>query len=300
MSLTTMATSGPLWVALPLAVAAGAVSFASPCVVPLVPGYLAYLAGLVGADRPPVASEHASRATIVRVDAGTRPDAETGPEGGIEPEGETGPGVAIAAGASVGAHTPGGGRSRVIGAAALFVAGFTAVFVAGLGAVLWLADALLINQDLLQRLGGVVTVAMGLVFVGLVPALQRDTRPHWVPRAGLLGAPLLGATFGLGWTPCLGPTLTGVVALASGVGGTGRGLILILAYCAGLGAPFVLIASGTARAVRAQTWLRRHTRTIQLAGGVLLIAVGIALATGLWAELVALLRGPIAGFSTPI
>ena len=177
------------------------------------------------------------------------------------------------------------------------------MFVLGLGAIVWAADALVANEALLQRLGGVVTVAMGLVFLGLVPALQRDTRPHWVPRMGLAGAPLLGATFGLGWTPCLGPTLTGVIALASGTGaGSGalRGGVLVLAYCVGLGVPFVLIALGAGRAVRAQAWLRTHVRGIQIAGGVLLVLVGLALATGLWAEIVTLLREPVAGFSTPL
>lgn len=166
MNLTEVATSGPVLLALLLSVAAGVVSFASPCVVPLVPGYLAYLAGLVGADAPVV----------------------------TEWEARTQSAVATAA-------PPRVRRFRVAGAAALFVAGFTVVFVVGLGSIVWLADALLANEALLQRIGGVVTVAMGLVFLGLVPALQRDTRPHRVPRLGLAGAPLLGATFGLGWTP---------------------------------------------------------------------------------------------------
>lgn len=287
MNLTEVATSGPVLLAVLLAVAAGAVSFASPCVVPLVPGYLAYLAGLVGADAPPVtmaetraaALEDPDRAGVTATPAGAGPRAE--------------PAATVAR----------AGRWRLAGAAGLFVLGFTVVFVAGLGSVVWLADALLINQALLQRIGGIVTVAMGLVFVGLVPALQRDTRPHRVPRAGLAGAPLLGATFGLGWTPCLGPTLAGVIALASGTdaGAAGaRGVLLLLAYCAGLGVPFVLIALGTGRAVRAQAWLRTHSRRIQLVGGGALIAVGLLLATGLWAEIVALLRGPVAGFTTPL
>ena len=282
MDLTQTVTSGPVLLALGLCLVAGLVSFASPCVVPLVPGYLAYLAGLVGATAPAV--------TLEEVAAQERRTAVVG-------------GTATATATAAPAPPARRGRWRLAGAAALFVLGFTVVFVLGLGAIVWAADALVANEALLQRLGGVVTVAMGLVFLGLVPALQRDTRPHWVPRMGLAGAPLLGATFGLGWTPCLGPTLTGVIALASGTGaGSGalRGGVLVLAYCVGLGVPFVLIALGAGRAVRVQAWLRAHVRGIQIAGGVLLVLVGLALATGLWAEIVTLLREPVAGFSTPL
>ena len=285
MDLTQTVTSGPVLLALGLSLVAGLVSFASPCVVPLVPGYLAYLAGLVGATAPPV--------TVAEVAAQERRAPVIG-----------GTATATAPTTTTTATTPARrGRWRLAGAASLFVLGFTVVFVLGLGAIVWAADALVANEALLQRLGGVVTVAMGLVFLGLVPALQRDTRPHRVPRMGLAGAPLLGATFGLGWTPCLGPTLTGVIALASGTGaGSGalRGGVLVLAYCVGLGVPFVLIALGAGRAVRAQAWLRAHVRGIQIAGGALLVLVGLALATGLWAEIVTLLREPVAGFSTPL
>ncbi|MGH3935232.1 MAG: cytochrome c biogenesis CcdA family protein [Pseudonocardiaceae bacterium] len=257
MGLTELAISGPLLVAAGVAVLAGAVSFASPCVVPLVPGYLAYLTGLVGAE----------------------------------------------GGGAAGATT--GGRGRVVGAVALFVLGFSVVFTASVVTVLGVADRLALNELTLQRAGGVVTIAMGLVFVGLVPALQRDIRVH--PRSGLgprhvLGAPLLGAAFGLGWTPCLGPTLVGVTALAVGTpgGGLARGMLLVTAYCIGLGAPFLLLALGARRAVRAVDWLRRHVRGVQLAGGAMLVVVGLLLVTGLWAEFVAVLRGPVAGFETPI
>jgi cytochrome c-type biogenesis protein len=253
---TTLAVSGPLLAAAAVAVLAGAVSFASPCVVPLVPGYLAYLAGLVGADAPPATA------------------AEAG--------------------------APRTGRWRVAGAAALFVAGFTAVFGAILVGVVWLADALVRNEALLQRVGGVVMIVMGLAFAGLVPLLRRERRVHWVPRAGIWGAPLLGAVFGLGWVPCVGPTLAGVVAVAAGTGGGSlRGVVLTLAYCAGLGLPFVAIALGASRAVRALGWLRRHTRAIQVGGGVLLVAVGLLLVSGLWGGLLAQLQVSVAGF-TPV
>lgn len=255
---TTLTVSGPLVVAAVVAVVAGAVSFASPCVVPLVPGYLAYLAGLVGVD--PAAGAAAGGTGDTRI-------------------------------------APPARRVRVAGAAALFVAGFTVVFGAILVGVVWLADTLVANEALLQRIGGVVMVGMGLAFVGLIPALQRERRVHWVPRAGLWGAPLLGAVFGLGWVPCIGPTLAGVVAVAAGTGGGSlRGVVLVLAYCAGLGLPFVLIALGAERAVGTLGWLRRHRRTIQVGGGVLLVGVGLLLLTGIWGSWMASLQASIADF----
>lgn len=232
------AAAGPLLVALGLAALAGLVSFASPCVVPLVPGYLSYLAAVVGADDP------AAR------------------------------------------------RWRVAGSAALFVAGFTVVFVLGTVAVLGMTTTLIANQVVLQRVGGALTIGMGLVFIGWIPALQRQAR--FAPRrlAGLAGAPLLGAVFALGWTPCLGPTLAGVIAVASATDGASvaRGVALVIAYCAGLGIPFVLLALGSGWAVGAFGWLRRHTRAIQVFGGVLLVAVGVALLTGLWDQFVSWVR----------
>src|SRR6478736_10354783 len=218
---TEIAAAGPILVALAVCLLAGLVSFASPCVVPLVPGYLSYLAAVVGVDDL---------------------DAHTGR-------------VAIKA-----------QRWRVAGSALLFVAGFTAVFVLGTVAVLGMTTTLITNQLLLQRIGGVITIVMGLVFVGFVPVLQRDAR--FAPRqlSTLGGAPLLGAVFALGWTPCLGPTLTGVIAVASATEGSNvaRGLALVVAYCLGLGIPFVLLAFGSARAVQGLGWLRRHTRQIQI------------------------------------
>jgi cytochrome c-type biogenesis protein len=240
-----LVSAGPLALAFCVSVLAGFVSFASPCVVPLVPGYLSYLAAVVGVeeeDAAPVAVRTA--------------------------------------------------RLRVVGAAALFVAGFTVVFVLGTVAVLGLTTTLLTNQLVLQRIGGVVTIVMGLVFVGFIPALQREARftPRLLSTIG--GAPLLGAVFALGWTPCLGPTLTAVIAVASATDGANvsRGVVLVVAYCLGLGIPFLLLAFGSAWAVRGLGWLRRHTRGIQIFGGVLLILVGIALVTGVWADFISWVR----------
>jgi cytochrome c-type biogenesis protein len=257
-NVTDLAISGPLALAALLAFAAGTISFASPCCIPLVPGYLAYLAGLVGAEAP---------------------DADPGSD------------------------RRRGDRWRVAGAALLFVLGFTVVFGAAVVSVLGVSDALLANELLLQRIGGVVTIAMGLAFLGFIPALQRDVRLRHRRRKGLWGAPVLGAVFGLGWTPCLGPTLAGVIALASGTQAgpvVWRGVFLVLAYCLGLGLPFVLLALSARWAMTTAGWLRRHTRVVQLTGGGLLLVVGMLLVTGLWAELVSILRGPIAGFTTPL
>lgn len=245
------AAAGPLLVALGVCVLAGLVSFASPCVVPLVPGYLSYLAALVGE------------------------------EVGVDEQ----PGVGAI-------KAPPAARWRVAGSAALFVAGFTAVFLLGTVAVLGMTTTLITNQLVLQRAGGVLTIVMGLVFVGLIPALQRQVRFSPQQLTTVAGAPVLGAVFALGWTPCLGPTLTGVITVASATEGAnvGRGILLVIAYCLGLGIPFVLLAFGSARAVAGLGWLRRHTRAIQVFGGALLIAVGVLLVTGVWNDFISWLR----------
>jgi cytochrome c-type biogenesis protein len=248
-SVTELAISGPLLLAAGVALLAGTVSFASPCVVPLVPGYLAYLAALVGADAPAVSADEERKR----------------------------------------------GRWAVLGAALLFVLGFTVVFVGTLGTLVWLTNTLVLNQSWLQRVGGVLTIAMALVFLGWIPGLQREFRSHHVQRGGIWGAPLLGAIFGLGWTPCIGPTLSAVMTLASATGGAeARGYLLIAVYCLGLGVPFLLIALGARWAVRATDWVRRHGRQVQIFGGVLLMAVGILLVTGVWGELMGWLRNEFA------
>lgn len=269
---TELAISGPMLFAAPIALLAGLVSFASPCVVPLVPGYLAYLSAMVGADTPPVS---ASEASAGKASTRQRPHEAAGADA---PAGTT-------------VEAPRKGRYRVVGAAALFVLGFTAVFAAGVGGIVWLADALLINQGLLERIGGVLTIAMALVFLGLVPFMQREKRIHTVPRAGLLGAPMLGGVFALSWTPCIGPTLAGVLAIASSTGDTAaRGFLLVIVYCMGLGLPFVLIALGTGWAMRTTEWLRRHSRHIQIFGGILLLAVGLLLVSGGWGWIMGWMR----------
>ena len=227
------AASGPILLALLAAAAAGLVSFASPCVLPLVPGYVSYLTGVSG-----VAGETGGRSA----------------------------------------------RWRAAGAALLFVAGFTVIFVLGSATVFGLVSALRINQRVLTIAGGTVTILMGLVFMGLFSPLQRDTRMAPRRLATWLGAPLLGAVFALGWTPCLGPTLAAIISVSAGTEGwtAVRGVVLIVAYCLGLGLPFVLVAFGSASAMRGVDWLRRNSRTIQVVGGVLLVVVGIALVTGLW------------------
>ncbi|WP_240498062.1 cytochrome c biogenesis CcdA family protein [Williamsia sp. 1135] len=243
---SSMVSGGPVLLAIGACAVAGLVSFASPCVIPLVPGYLSYLAGLTGA------------AAISQ------------------------PTPSSAAGVSV--HSQRRAQWRVGGAALLFVLGFTVVFVLATATVFGVTSALTINRELLQRIGGVVTIVMGLVFLGAFPAMQREVRFHPRKVSGLVGAPLLGAVFALGWTPCLGPTLASIIATASGTADTtaARGVVLIVAYCLGLGLPFVVLGFGSVWAVRAVGLLRRNSRRIQLVGGVLMIIVGIALITGIW------------------
>lgn len=260
--ITETVTSGPFLLAAALSVAAGAVSFASPCCVPLVPGYLSYLAGLVGGETVTQANAPAQRPRPV----------PSGP-------------VRVA-------------RGRVLAATALFVLGFTVVFMGQTVLVLGVGHALLANNDVLLRVGGGITIVMGLVMLGLFKPLQRDARLHLRPPGTLLGAPVLGASFGLGWVVCIGPTLTGVIALATATdwgGNAWRGLFLVLFYCLGLGLPFLLLAFGFSWATTGLAFLRRHARTIQIVGGVSLVALGLLMITGVWGAFIASLQAAVAG-----
>lgn len=232
-------TDGPLLVAAGIAALIGIIGFLSPCVLPLVPGYLSYVAGLSG--------------------DGARPS-----------------------------------QRRMIGGAVLFVAGFTAVFVTQ--GVLFGALGGAVNQHrlLLERVLGVVTIVMGLAFLGFVPVLQREFRSHRLPRVGLVGAPLLGIGFGLAWAPCLTPTLTAVDSLATSQGSAGRGAFLQICYSLGLGIPFVLVAVGFGWVAGTLAFLRRHRRVISQVGGVLLIGIGVLLVTGEWDVWMNILRAKAA------
>lgn len=236
--------SGQLLLAIPIAVLAGLVSFASPCVLPLVPGYLAYVGG-----NPEIADR---------------------------------------------------GRRRLVLGVALFVLGFAIVFVAYGAAFGTMGTWLIRWQGTLTRFLGIFVMLMGVVFIGQISFLQRTIRPRWKPATGLAGAPLLGVVFGLGWTPCFGPTLAAISALSLDTASAGRGALLGLFYCLGLGIPFLLIALGFSWATDAMAFLKRHVRTINLIGGTVLILIGASMTTGLWTDWIYRLQGLINGFVTPI
>ncbi|MDM7832237.1 cytochrome c biogenesis CcdA family protein [Cellulomonas edaphi] len=247
------AASGTLLLAVPVALVAGLVSFASPCVLPLVPGYLGYLGGMSGS------AENLSR-------RGTTATARVAPA-----------------------------RSRVLLGVSLFVAGFTAVFVAFGVLAGSLGGWLNTYQDTIARIMGAVVIVMGLAFMGFIPFLQNERRVHLAPRAGLWGAPLLGLTFGLGWVPCIGPTLTAIFALSLDGGTPWRGALLSVMFCVGLGLPFVLVALGFESSTRALGFLRRHRLAIMRIGGGMLVVIGIALVTGVWSQWASWLQGLVTG-----
>jgi cytochrome c-type biogenesis protein len=222
------AASGSLLLAIPVALIAGLVSFFSPCVIPLLPGYLSYATGLSGADL-----EHAR-------------------------------------------------RGRMLAGAVLFVLGFSAVYVVVGFTAGSFGTWLVRSRTQLEVVLGVVMILLGLAFAGLVPFMQRDVRVHTIPAVGLGAAPLIGFLFGLGWTPCIGPTLAAIITLGINEGTSGRGALLAAVYCLGLGVPFIAAALAYRRALGAFRVIRRHQQWVTRIGGAMLVLVGLALLTGFW------------------
>ncbi|MFF2045990.1 cytochrome c biogenesis CcdA family protein [Kitasatospora sp. NPDC058170] len=228
--------SGALLVAAPIALVAGLASFFSPCVLPLVPGYLSYVTGFSAAD------------------------------------------LADARGAR---------RGRMLAGALLFILGFTAVFVSGGALFGYFGSTLQEHKRVISIVLGALTIVMGLAFMGLVPGLSmRELRSHRRPAVGLMGAPMLGVVFGVGWTPCLGPTLSAVQNLALNEADAGRAALLMTAYCLGLGVPFVVAALAFRRALGAFGWVKRHYPLVMRIGGGMLVVVGLLLVTGAWDAMV--------------
>lgn len=238
--------TGSMLVALPIAVLAGTISFFSPCVVPLLPGYLSYVTGLSAAE------------------LGTQR------------------------------------RGRMLAGTSLFVAGFSAVFI--LTGVLFgaIGNALIEHQTVITRVLGAVTILLGLIFLGGFGILQRDVRVHRVPAVGIAAAPLLGVLFGFGWTPCVGPTLGTVMNLAATEGSAGRGAALAGVFSLGLGIPFIVAALAFRRMLGAVAWVRKHQVLVIRIGGVLMIAVGLLLVTGVWDTMTADLRQWVSNFGSAV
>ena len=234
------AFSGSLVLAVPVALVAGLVSFFSPCVIPLLPGYLSYATGLSGAD-------------LATGAAGTR-------------------------------------RGRMLLGSVLFVLGFSVVFVI-LGTLSGALGSWLVTwRDQMTFVLGLLTIVLGLAFAGWLPFFQRDWRVHSVPAVGLAAAPLLGFLFGLGWTPCIGPTLSAITTLSFSESTAGRGALLSGVYALGLGLPFVLAGLAYEKALSAVGWVRRHQVWVMRAGGLMLVAVGLMLVTGWWDQAVTWLQ----------
>ncbi|WP_306795748.1 cytochrome c biogenesis CcdA family protein [Cellulomonas sp. GbtcB1] len=280
------ATSGSLLAAVPVALLAGLVSFASPCVLPLVPAYVGYLGGMSAASAPGTA-----RAPRVRAAAAGGGAATLDLAGALPAQ----PALTRPAADESPAAPAATSRGRLVLGVLLFVAGFTAVFLAYGSLAGSLGSFLLRWQDPVSRVLGVGVLVMGLAFLGLVPFLERDSRRVLAPRAGLWGAPVLGVTFGIGWTPCIGPTLAAILLLSLDGGSAGRGALLALAFCVGLGLPFVLVALGLQRSRRALDWLARHRLAVMRVGGGLLLLLGAALVTGLWSAWAGWLQGLLTG-----
>lgn len=220
---------GSLLAAVPVALIAGLVSFLSPCILPLIPGYLSFIGGFAAK------------------------------------------------------------RSRVVLGSVLFVLGFGTVFVL-LGALAGSLGIAVSSMQIVQRILGVLIALLGLVMIGQFGFMQRTFRVQVSPKLGIWSAPLLGVAFGLGWTPCIGPTLSAVLALSLDQASAGRGVLLAIAFTVGIGLPFILMAFGFGWATNSVAFVKKHIRTFNLIGGGLLIVLGLLMAFGLWASIVSWLQ----------
>jgi cytochrome c-type biogenesis protein len=282
--------SGPVLLAIPVAAAAGAITFLSPCCLPLVPGYLSYVTGMSGSAVEPSPDEASP--------------AEAGPGEG------TAPAAAVALAGAGGTATMAAikpavqPRGRVVLGTLLFILGFSALFAVEGMAVSSIGAALVTHAVVLARILGAVIILLGLLFMGAFDRFSfagRIFRPAFRPRAGLAGAPLLGVVFGLSWTPCIGPTLGAVLLLGENSGTALRGGVLAFVYALGLGVPFLIVAFAIQRGTTAFGWARRHARTITRIGGLMLIAVGVLEVTGAWASAITWLQVHwLQGYNPPI
>lgn len=283
-----LVVDGPLMAAVAVSAAAGLVSFLSPCVLPLVPGYLSYVTGIAGADLDAALGSDPSGRPVPAPGGPRPPAAPASPESPAAPAGSESPAAAATATLVAERRRV---RGRVLLGSALFVAGFTAVFTVIGATVGGLATVLLEHRTVLEKVVGALIIALGLGFLGLIPWLQREARVRRLPAAGLAGAPLLGVVFGLGWVPCVSPTLSAVLGLAATEGSVSRGVLLTVAYCLGLGLPFILFGLGFRRFLGALAVIRRHSAWVTRVGGAMLVAVGLLLLTGVWNDLVIWLYG---------
>lgn len=261
MGLQETIADGQLLVAVLIALAAGLVSFLSPCVLPLIPGYLGYVSGVAGSATAPDGSDPSRSLRLER------------------------------------RRMVLGSLLFVLGFAVVFlllflIMGTVGTWVGELGTWIWEW------QDAITRVMGLVVIVMGLVFMGAFSRLQRTSRLRLKPQVGLAGAPLLGIVFAIGWAPCMGPTLGTVALLAAQTGSVGRAAILGLVYCIGLGLPFILAAFGFGWMTQTMTFFKRHIRAVNLIGGSLLILIGLLMVTGLWNQMMISLQAVIGDFGT--